>query len=419
MVDNVCDYRDVVFRPPAGSPFQEAREIQLKRFFRQGEEPKEDQFHIFNIFHPLSDGSKTTEGCIFSADVMDALPIAAANNREAMYIDVEKERLHLRVPPLVESRVVLNAISQIVVELLVNITKLRKGGYLSKTPQNLKQYNAQCYRQSQIMLAENALLVAEWTLRMAKLPPSFHLDMKNLLPNHLSFAPEQRYGIPVRERLTKLLAGRGSMLKYSGELFFNEGVVSILPDDTGATFHEFLKGILRVIAPALEGSPRDNTTSLFIYSLFLCYALAAYRKGIVNEHGVEYRSSQYIGHRLYVWIDFLLRNYGQPEDREEELAEITCDINDFLNSIGRSLEGAHANHRWIFSGLEAGIIPWHKMFSLNKLRWAWFIAEEEALPIAKHALEVAFQGVTQEVVQEVRDLKLEYYCYIPRVDPRN
>ena len=421
IVDNICDYRDVVFRPPPGSPFQVARQAQLDRFFKRGQEPKEDQFHIFNIFHPLTNGSKTIEGCIFSTDVLDALPIAAANTRESMHIEVEKERLHVHVPPLVKSRVILNAISQIVVELLVNITRLKKGGYLDKEPKNLKQYNAQCYRQSQIMLAENSLLVAEWTLSMARIPASVPIELNILLQKHLSFAPEKRFGVPVRERLMKLMMDRPSILKDTGELFLNEGVVSILPTDIGETLHGFLKSILRVVAPILTGSPGDIGTSVFIYSLFLCFAIAGYRKGIVKGDGVEYRSSKYIGHRLYVWIEFLLENYGQPEERAEELRGMTSDADDILYSIHRSLEDAYTKHRWMFTGIETAIGPWANIFSDNWLRWAWLVAEEESMPLAKDPLRLGFPGknASNEEVKEVQDLKLEYYFYMPQGDRQN
>ncbi|KAL4930787.1 SET domain protein [Aspergillus undulatus] len=428
--NNPCDYRTVALRAPPGSPLQFAREQQKQLFpdshsHAQSNTKTEEQdpFYVFNIFYPLLAPDIPMEHSIFSPALFNAVSILAANERELGGLEISDHAIQI-ANNYGNSRAALAALSQIVIELITHIVRLRSTApEQSASPRNLKQIHAKIYRESQIQLSESALVIATWSLSRActhGLKGSNSWDeTKQLLAGHMAAIPPNKFPPEIHSRMQVRILERPSILLHTGELFTFSELIDLLPSSenqhpASSTFKTILTTASRRIR-ALRGLGLD--TSPFRFVLFACYVVAVHTSTQQSQR--QSASGISLPPRLSRWVSFLLDNYLPPPD---DVAWTLEDEDDeaLVNEFDEVVESLRRNNAGIFEALEDGTggdggneseLWW---LSPNWVRWAWMMTEQEVVQVPVDALGIL--RVCETEGEEGGDIMLETetLLYIPQ-----
>ena len=390
LADNSCEYRIVSLRTPPGSPLYEAKmqQAQMYPHLATGRDADE-HYYVFNIFYPLLAPESTMENTIFSPALFNAVSVLAANVRELETLAISEQAIQIPGQVYGNSRNVLAALSQIIIELITHIVKLRASAQ-DGLPRNLKQSNAKTYRDSQIMLSEIALIIAAWTLVRARQHGDSSDEwsqIKEPLNAHMSRIPPGKFPKEVTSRIKVRVLERKSLLRHGGELFTFDELFGQLPDALQEPCKTCLRRILvhaeRAI-PVLNGMA---DASPFAFPLFLCLVTAT-------------SSPEEKPHRLDRWIRFILDKYPPPPDdvtwmlEDEDDESLAASFDALLSSSPNLLAGA------------PGFTP-----SPNWIRWAWMVVEQESVHVPDDPMRLlATDGLGQGAVM----LSTVSYLYIPQ-----
>ncbi|BDD58341.1 hypothetical protein MAP00_003625 [Monascus purpureus] len=405
--DNSCDYRIVSLRTPPGSPLHEAK-IQQFQMYPELSKDAEDHYYVFNIFYPHLPRESCMENTIFSPALFNAVSVLAANGRELETLEISEQGI--RIPDAYgNSRNVLAAVSQILIELFTHIVKLKASGQGQQHPANLKQTNAKVYRESQIMLSETALIIAAWTLARARqhgLNDSWE-QTKELLNSHISRVPAGKFPEEVTSRIKVRILERRSLLEHGGELFEFGDLFGLLP----AEIQEGCRTCLRNISvhaenaiPVLKANPE---VSPFAFPLFLCLVTASYRAKASSPEQLR------LSPRLEKWAGFLLDKYPPPpgdmawmlEDEDDEA--LVSSFDDCLKTV-RDRNPDFFSGLAKFTGPQQGDNWW---LSPNWIRWAWMVVEQESVQAPDDPMKLlAVDGVGRDAVM----LSTVTYLYVPQ-----
>ncbi|KAE8373064.1 hypothetical protein BDV26DRAFT_285433 [Aspergillus bertholletiae] len=386
--NNPCDYRIVSLRAPPGSPLQMARSQQLQMFPGLAKET-EDHYYVFNIFYPLLAPDSLMEHSIFSPALFNAVSILSANNRELETLEISEHSI--RIPDAYgNSRTTLAALSQIIIELITHIVKLRSSGADLQHPGNLKQTHAKIYRDSQIILSETALIIAAWTLNRARqhnLGGSWE-EKKQLLGSHMARVPSGKLPEEIRSRIQVRILERQSVLANNGELFVLDDLLEVLPAEMQQPCKMCLQGVTQNAGRAIPMLRGSLEASPFAFPMFLCFIRAA------HTAGESHRETASLPSRLSKWATCLLENYpAPPEDVLWALEDE--DDEQLLAMFDTMLEDMKARDGAIFAGLEKFTGEWQGdnwWFSPNWLRWAWMITEQESVQVPEEPLALLAAG---------------------------
>ncbi|KAL6234823.1 hypothetical protein BDW75DRAFT_156857 [Aspergillus navahoensis] len=421
LANNPCDYRTVSLRAPPDSPLCFAHEQQKQLFPNSGKNDAEDPFYVFNIFYPLLTPGIPMEHSVFSPALFNAISVLAANQRELETLEVSEHAIQIS-NAYGNSRAAISALSQIVIELITHIVRLKSSEPAEiNQPRNLKQTHAKIYRESQITLSESALVIASWSLQRARthgLQGSWD-ETKRLLSQHMSRLPQGKFLEPVQSRIQVRILERPSILLHSGELFSFPELLSLLqPCEAGVlpTAQECFNTILRTASrriPALRGI--DQNASPFRFPLFACFVVAVHT---TNRHkhssALSHERQSFLPQRLSLWASFLLDHYLPPpgdvawalEDEDDE--GLASEFDDVLGEL-------RERNKELFEKLEPFTGGWHGnadtwWLSPNWVRWAWMMTEQETVQVPEDPL----------ALLEERDgdggnvmLETETYLYIP------
>ncbi|KAE8145515.1 hypothetical protein BDV25DRAFT_164512 [Aspergillus avenaceus] len=375
--DNPCDYRIVSLRAPPGSPLQVARAQQLQMFPELAKET-DDHYYVFNVFYPLLARDTSMEHSIFSPALFNAISVLAANNRELETLKIEEHGIRIS-DAYGNSRAILAALSQIVIELITHAVKLKSSADDLGHPSNLKQTHAKIYRDSQIMLSESALVIAAWTLGRAR-QHNFEgtwEETKRLLGFHMACVPPGKFPEAVKSRIQMRILERQSVLATNGELFELDDLFGLLPNEMEqpcrACFQGVIQSAIRAI-PMLRGSME---TPPFAFPMFLCFLRAAYAS-----------DPETLSPRLNKWAQCLLENYEAPPDDvlwavEDEDDEQLLGVFDEVLGMSKARNGDIFTNLEEFTGDSQGDNWW---LSPNWLRWAWMITEQESVQVPENPL---------------------------------
>jgi hypothetical protein len=406
MIDNVCDYRSVNMKAPPGSTLYHARIEQRRRFPAHAQE--DGNYFIMSIFYPFGADSRTTESSVFSLELLDAIAILAANNRELATMEIESNRIHIPFSGYGESSTLLKGLSQLQFELFSQVIRLRKGGFLDKMPKNDKQRNAKLYREAQLLLLENAIVITTWILTRAKsIDPE--RSSESLLEDFLSLIEENRFGLPVRARVKALITERPSLLKHDGELFKNTHVIATLPPDTADCLRDFLKKLDEVAEPLYDESQMPISPDMVTYCVFTLFCVAAYRR--LDDHD----QNSILGPRIVNWVSLILENYPEPVAGQEVMVE-DSDVDYLLTEIHHALEKLRRSNPEIFEPVEKFTGPWlddDGWLSRHSFRWGWYVAEDETVQVAKDPFQFVAKAGTPVGDLSIEDMLGDFYLYIP------
>ncbi|KAL2852415.1 hypothetical protein BJY01DRAFT_96261 [Aspergillus pseudoustus] len=410
--DNPCDYRTVCLRAPPGSPLQVVRE-QQRQLFPDSSKDSEDPYYVFNISYPLLAPHTPIEHSIFSPALFNAVSILAANQRELETLEVSEHEIRLS-NTYGNSRAALAAISQIIIELITHIIRLRSSGPGPKEPSNLKQTHAKIYRDSQIRLSESALVIAAWTLQRARvhgLTGNWE-GIKQLLGDHMARIPNEKFPDAVRSRLQVKILERLSVLMATGELFSFDELLDLLPGEVREHFLVCSTAVLKNASrniPALRGITAQ--ASPFRFPLFVCLVVAVH---ITNrhKHGLgSGESHSFLPSRLSQWAGFILDHYLPPPDDVAWAVEDEDDEN-LLSEFDEVLAAMREQNADIFSKLEPFTGGWQGdawWLSPNWVRWVWMMTEQECVQAPEDPLALLSSEGSGNVM-----LSTETYLYIPQ-----
>ncbi|RAL17555.1 SET domain protein [Aspergillus homomorphus CBS 101889] len=401
---NPCDYRIVSLRAPPGSPLQQARAHQLQMYPELAADT-EDHYYVFNIFYPLLAPDTAMEHSIFSPALLNAVSVLAANNRELETLEITDQ--DIKIPSAYgNSRALLAAMSQIVIELITHAVKLRASGQDLQNPENLKQTHAKMYRESQIMLSETALVIAAWTLNRARqhnFTGSWE-ETKQILGAHMARIPAGKFPEGILSRLQVRILERKSLLTKNGELFTLTELPDLLPTEMQQPCKACIQGILGTAENAIPVLKGSSETSPFAFPIFVCLVVAVH----INGTAAGFAKAQ-LSPRLSRWANFLLENYPPPpndvawalEDEDDEY---------LVSQFDEALEKMRSQNSGVFSGLEAYTGAWQKddwWLSPNWIRWAWMLGEQECVHMPEDPLSLlASDGQVM--------LSTGSYLYIPQ-----
>lgn len=405
--DNPCDYRIVSLRAPPGSPLQVAKAEQMQMFPEMASNMADDHYYVFNVFYPLLAPDTPMEHSIFSPALFNGVSILAANNRELETLEISEQGVRI-ADAYGNSRTILAAISQIIIELITHIVKLRTSAEGLSSPANLKQTHAKIYRDSQIMLSETALVIAAWTLnrsRQHNFTGSWE-ETKRLLSAHMGRIPRGKFPDSVQSRTQMRILDRQSILTNNGELFALEELLSLLPVEmqqpAKACFQEVTATAEKAI-PMLRGSGETP----FAFPMFACAVMAAYR------HTKEASNTSSLSPRLQKWAGFLLEKYPPPPD--DVLWAVEDEDDEYLLSMfDDALENMKGQNNGVFSRLSAYTGEWEGdnwWLSPNWVRWAWMLVEQESVSVPEDPLGLLAAG---EPGQGSVMLSTVSYLYVPQ-----
>ncbi|KAL1965034.1 hypothetical protein VTN77DRAFT_6094 [Rasamsonia byssochlamydoides] len=436
--ENPCEYRVVSLRTPPGSPLSMAKARYEAEFAtangnnKATEDKDTEKYYVFSVSYPLVDPTAPLEFSIFSPDLLRAVSVIAANERELETLEITRDDgFHIPLDTYGNSRNLLASLNQILLELMTHIQKLQLSGRdLPSSPKNLKQLYAKMYRDSQIQLSKTAILFAYWTLSLSRRQRTgeessvgTREEKESLVDLFLSritstgtFTPETidqiRSKILGQESLlTKTQGKEKQQLQLQGELFQFGELFSLLPMEMQQPAEKCLRTIMsearRVIiindsSPSKEGKDDDDEEedeegngphSILEFATFICFLIAAHRKYNKNNNN---KSS--LSPRLTKWCHFLLETYPPPP------ADVTWVLPDeddeaFLQAFDQVVENqqdqdSNPSNR-LFSTIahlvgdapgytqkdkdedkEEGADWW---LSPNWLRWAWLVLEQETV----------------------------------------
>ncbi|OJJ49053.1 hypothetical protein ASPZODRAFT_91268 [Penicilliopsis zonata CBS 506.65] len=398
--DNSCDYRIVSLRAPPGSPLAQAKAYQLQAFPDLAKDP-EDHYYVFNIFYPLLAPDSPMEHTIFSPALFNAVSVLAANNRELETLEISEDGIQL---PLVygNSRAVLAALGQIIIELITHILKLRASAQGLPQPQNLKQRHAQLYRDSQIHLSETALVIASWSLRRARehnLGDSWE-QTKQLFGSHMSEVPAGKFSDAILSRIYVRILERNPLLSQVGELLEFNDLFALLPSAAQELCRSFFPKLLvragRHVS-ALQAYPGQSPLA---FPLFLSFVAATHLSG-----------KSELPPRLSRWAAFLLDKYPPPPEdvawqlEEEDDEALMAEFDQF---IAATKEG-HSSFYVEVTQLTGTTDDRNDWLSPNWLRWSWMIVEQESVMLPEKPL----QFLAVDPSGETAMLSTQSYLYIP------
>lgn len=395
--DNPCDYRIVSLRAPPGSPLQQAKSYQSKTYPGASED---DHYYVFNIFYPLLAPGTAMEHTIFSPALLNAVSVLGANDRELETLEISEH--DIRIPDQYgNSRSLLAALSQAMIELITHIVKLKSSGEALQQPENLKQSNGKIYRDSQIMLSETALIIAAWTLMRSRqhgLSGTWE-ETKNLLSSHMARIPAGKFPEEVVSRIRVRVLERESLLANSGELFSLNDLFGILPSGIQGPCKTCFEKVFTRAEKDIP--PIRGAESPFAFPMFLSLMAAIHRAS----------GEPRLSPRMARWTSFLLEKYPPPptdvawmlEDEDDEhLASLFDDV----------LETMRTQDAAVFS--EVGELTGSKQedawwLSPNWLRWAWMVMEQETVQTPDDPLRMLATSPGQDSVM----LSTVSYLYIP------
>jgi hypothetical protein len=346
------------------------------------------------------------EHSIFSPALFNAVSILGANNRELETLEITEEDIRIS-DAYGNSRTVLAALSQIIIELITHIVKLRTSSEGLGNPENIKQTHAKIYRDSQIRLSETALVIAAWTLNRARqhdYDGSWE-ETKRLLSTHMARLPAKNFSDEVKSRIQVRILERKSLLANNGELFTLKELSGVLSAEIQRPCKVFFQDVLsnsEKAIPMLEGS---DETSPFAFPIFLCFVVATHRNTSADK-------SQ-LSARLSTWASFLLEKYPPPP---EDVAWMLEDEDDekMVSLFDDMLDQMRDQNPDIFSNLASFTGDWKTdnwWVSPNWLRWAWMATEEECVQAPEDPLALLRAG---ESGQGSVMLSTMTYLYIPQ-----
>lgn len=388
---NPVDYRVVSLRAPPGSPLYEAKGRQQQQF-PNAQVKTEDRYYVFNVSYPLLDPNAAMEHSIFSPDLFDAVSVLSANDREFETLEVSEDALRIPVQPYGNSRNILASLSQIVIELVTHIVKLKSSAQTSQ-PQNLKQIHAKMYRDSQVTLSETAMIIAEWTLARAReqgITTSSGPGKEKLLESHLSRLPAGKFSEETIAQIRSTILGRKSLLKHEGELFQFRDLFGALPAEMQEPCRNCLRNVLSHAEQFIAPQKPDNASGPLGFSVFLCFLIATYRFTISSPEDGKVQLSP----RLARWARFLLDTYPAPPD---DVAWVLPDEDDeaLLSNFDDLVETMRAQNPQFFSSVARLTGNWQDdgwWLSPNWLRWAWMAAEQEMVNVPDDPLRFVTTG---------------------------
>ncbi|KAL2866609.1 SET domain protein [Aspergillus lucknowensis] len=407
--DNPCDYRTVGLRAPPGSPLQIARERQ-QELFPDSNKDTEGPYYVFNIFYPLLAPDIPMEHSIFSPALFNAVSILAANQRELETLEISGHEI--RIPNAYgNSRAIVAALSQIIIELITHIVRLRSSRPRAKQPGNLKQIHAETYRNSQVRLSESALVIAAWTLQRAQLHglKGGWDETKRLLAEHMACLPKGKFSEAVESRIQVRILERPSVLAKTGELFAPHDLLHLLPVEVQKHFQECLSAVLKTTSrnmSALRGITQRAYP--FQFPLFACFVVAVHIKYSHNPPG---EGENFLPARLSRWASLILDHYQTPTD---DVAWALEDEDDeaLLSEFDEVVETMREHNATVFSNLEAFTGGWQGdawWLSGNWVRWAWMVTEQEGVQTPEDPLALLSSNKSENIT-----LSTAAYLYIPQ-----
>ncbi|KAL4881706.1 hypothetical protein BJY04DRAFT_188623 [Aspergillus karnatakaensis] len=413
LADNTCDYRRVALRAPPGSPLHFARE-QQKQLFPNLPNNTEDPYYVFNIFYPLLAPDIPMEHSVFSPALFNAVSVLAANQRELETLEISEHAIQ-HANTYGNSRAAISALSQIIIELITHIVRLRASEPETQ-PRNLKQTHAKIYRDTQVRLSETALVIAAWSLQRTRLHDfEGHWEETNqLLNQHMSHIPQGKFPEEVYSRIQVRILERPSILLKTGELFtFNE-VLDLLPSDVQNSSRECFKTIITTASrrvEALRGVPENDIP--FRFPLFACFVVAVHTTNRHKHNIVSGERSSFLPPRLSRWASFLLDHYLPPpndvawalEDEDDEA--LLSEFDDVLKKLRERKPDMFAALE-PFTGGQGDSDTW--WLSPNWLRWAWMMTEQETVQVPEEPLAMLKSGDGGGDVM----ISTETYLYIPQ-----
>lgn len=374
--NNSCDYRIVSLRAPPGSPLDQAKAAQRQMYPEVAAQTDDNPYYVFNIFYPLLAPDTSMEHSIFSPALFNAVSILAANDRELESLEITE--LGIRIPNQYgTSRTTLAALSQIIIELITHVVKLRSSGADLQQPQNIKQTHAKVYRDSQILLSETALVIAAWTLARSQqhsYTGGTWEETKTLLSSHMARVPANKFPDEITSRIRVRILERPSILPHNGELFTLDDLYGILPEPMQQPCKTCLQSILATTERALPMFQGNAESSPFVFPLFVCFVVAAYRTNAPSLSAP----------RLSRWAQLLLDKYPPPPDDVAWMLEDEDDEQLVTLFDDEVLETMRTRTPAAFSALSAYTGDWQGdpwWLSPNWIRWAWMLVEQESVQV--------------------------------------
>jgi hypothetical protein len=397
--DNPCEYRVVGMRAPPGTPLSMVKARYEAEFPDAATDKKtnEDKYYVFSVSYPHVDRTAPLEFSIFSPDLLRAVSIIAANDRELETLEVMRDGFHIPLQVYGNTRNLLASLNQILLELLTHIQKHRMSDpSSSSSPTNLKQLYAKMYRDSQIQLSKTAVLFAYWTLNLARMRKSEYEEQgkERLLDSFLSSVviPTGSFSAETIAQIRTRILDRQSLLTiingkiHVEELFLFGELFALLPVEIQRPVENCLRTMKSEAARAIilstggdvpsssgrEEEEGNGPHSMLSFAMFICFVVADHRK---NE--------RWLSHRLKKWCRFLLETYPPPPP---DVAWVLPDEDDetFLETVDQLVEGHHqkqdSNNR-LFSAISYLLGDKEEeedwWLSPNWLRWAWLVLEQE------------------------------------------
>lgn len=411
--DNPCEYRVVSLRAPPGSPLSVAKARYEAEFPDASNNGKtaEDKYYVFSVSYPLVDPHAPLEFSIFSPDLLRAVSVIAANERELETLEVTREEgFHIPLEHYGNTRNLFAALNQILLELVSHIQKLHLSGRdLPSSPKNLKQLHSKIYRDSQIQLSKTAIIFAYWTLSLARRGAEEE-EKANLLNSFLSRITGIFTTETIEQIRSKILDRESLLTKIKGkhvpkELFQFRELFNLLPVEMQQPAEICLRTIISEAKRAIAiSSDNDGPSSgdeeegngphsILSFATFICFVVAAYRKANDNNQLLS------LSPRLTKWCQFLLERYPPPP------ADVTWVLPDeddeaFLQAFDQAVVESHlqdssSSSTQLFSPVAhlVGDAPDRTQddkeddegegedwwLSPNWLRWAWLVLEQETV----------------------------------------
>lgn len=416
--DNPCEYRVVSLRAPPDSPLAQIKAEYDQHFPKPGDKKdsadhnQEDKYYVFSLSYPLLESSQPLEYSIFSPDLLHALSVIVANDRELETVIIDSDGFRVSRNQYAGSRNLIASLNQIVIELLSYIQRLEVSGSRLGEPRNLKQVFAKQFRESHIDLSRVAVFIANWTLMRSRRALQEGRG-EEVLDGLLSHIPSQIFDGEKKGKIRERILSRKSLTSdnQSGELVRFEDLFQLLRPDFQSIARQCLEGLTTRTKQAIaidDGTGSGSATesgphALFAYVAFINLVIA------IHRHDPSQLSS-----RLSTWSEFLLNTYPAPpndvswtlpdETDETILSAFDSFINDHLpGEVLRPLTP------WVDKPVpaqgERDVSDW--WLSPNWLRWAWLVLEQEMV------MNVVDDPLGEMVGGLKGVLKMRNFLYVP------
>lgn len=352
--------------------------------------------YVFKPEHPRARDAKSFETALFSLDLLDAISVLRATDREWQAMHKLKKTYFaesLESGRFEDSRNALATMSQLLIECTARLKVLQMNASPCVAPMNLKQIFARIYRESQVDILQIAVFLCRFVLRRAirhEYDEQFHGDDSQMM-----HSMGVRYSLDVNQllRLQTLLLQHKCM-SMRDELSSFDHILSHMSHTLASSLRHLMRELdkERRLIKGIEVDMTAHELAKTQLGLTLSALLAEHARGHLTQP------------RFKSWLDRLTQWYPpddpnwhyvpdrRPTAPQEAPPSLLLDLLDNASELLRNELCPNETAAWL---------------QPKMIAWGWNVMEEEGVNVPAEILD------NQQITREPKEMS--FLLYFPQL----